>query len=89
MHGACPVAQARVQALGKQHDGPDMQTPPARRALPVLRPCRFQAVCVRRQWRATKASALRKQQHRPAIATYPEPETEKERSPLDYPQVGQ
>jgi hypothetical protein len=31
--------------------------------------------------------ALRQQQRLQVLATYPEPETEKERSPIDYPQV--
>ncbi|KAL3152486.1 hypothetical protein ABBQ32_001521 [Trebouxia sp. C0010 RCD-2024] len=58
-------------------------------ALP-LAPCRLRcstvafSVSQRACWRAQAVSQQAKQ--RQARATYPEPETEKERSPLDYPQ---
>ena len=60
-------------------------------ATPPVRPCRLQfgkkGSSDSRQacWRACALPQKTKRQH--TRATYPEPETEKERSPLDYPQV--
>ena len=56
--------------------------------LPPLRPFRLQVAATERRAHLsqTRASVLRQHQQS-TVATYPEPETEKERSPLDYPQV--
>lgn len=59
-------------------------------AAPPLAPCRLRcstagpSVSQRACWRAQAVSQATQQWH--VRATYPEPETEKERSPLDYPQ---
>ena len=58
---------------------------------PPLAPCRLRTSSIqtsdshRACWRAQAVPQRTRQRH--IRATYPEPETEKERSPLDYPQV--
>ena len=60
-------------------------------AAPTLAPFRLRASNVRSSdshracWQAQAVPQRTRQRH--IRATYPEPETEKERSPLDYPQV--
>jgi hypothetical protein len=53
--------------------------------LPSLRQFRLPAPAARA---AASSSAGRAARRLNVVATYPEPETEKERSPIDYPQVG-
>ena len=82
------MPQPRALAPSVQRVAADKCFSSAAQALPALRPFRLQAAQVQRQAKSLRAHTSRvRQQPKQTLATYPEPETEKERSPLDYPQV--
>lgn len=82
------MPQPRTLASSVQRLAADRCLTSAAQALPALRPFRLQVAQVQRQAKSLRAHTSRvRQQPKQTHATYPEPETEKERSPLDYPQV--
>lgn len=88
MLGACPAAQPHPLTLSRQRSYAGTPFTNVAQALPALRPFRLQFQRLHCQSSSAHALPSQKRQYKKQTsATYPEPETEKERSPLDYPQV--